>query len=344
MQSSQHILVIRFSAMGDVAMTVPVVKNVLQQNPQLRITFISPAFLQPLFSGIERCDFYPVDLKNKHKGISGLYTLYKELRTIGTFDLIIDLHNVLRSQILRSFFKISGHSVFVLDKGREAKRELTRKKNKKLRQLTTMHERYADVFRKGGIKVSLHDNNSLQQKDELKDTHLKKLFYSKTKYVGIAPFAQYKEKMYELEQMKLIVTELSKREDVSIFLFGGGKTEIDILQQWEKELPSLYCVAGKYSFKDELSIISNLDAMVSMDSANMHLASLYNVPVVSIWGATHHYAGFYGWQQKEQNIVAVELYCRPCSVFGNATCYRGDHACMKMITPDMIINKLTGIF
>jgi ADP-heptose:LPS heptosyltransferase len=124
-------------------------------------------------------------------------------------------------------------------------------------------------------------------------------------------------------------------------LFGGGKYEIEILRKWEQEIPFTFSVAGRFSFKEELAIISNLDKMLSMDSANMHLASLYNVPVVSVWGATHPFAGFYGWGQNEKNIVQIaELECRPCSVFGNKPCFRGDHACMHWIKNETIIQKL----
>jgi hypothetical protein len=65
--------------------------------------------------------------------------------------------------------------------------------------------------------------------------------------------------------------------------------------------------------------------------------------VISVWGATHPYAGFYGWAQDTGNIVQIELECRPCSVFGNKPCFRGDHACMEWITPDAIIQKMMAL-
>ena len=78
----------------------------------------------------------------------------------------------------------------------------------------------------------------------------------------------------------------------------------------------------------ELALMSHLDVMVSMDSGNMHLASLINTPVVTIWGATHPLAGFMGWNQSEENAVQVDLPCRPCSVYGNKPCSRKDYACL----------------
>jgi ADP-heptose:LPS heptosyltransferase len=121
---------------------------------------------------------------------------------------------------------------------------------------------------------------------------------------------------------------------------GGGKNEVMILDEWEKEFPGIINLAGKFSFAEELAIISHMDKMISMDSANMHLASLFGVPVVSVWGATHPFAGFYGWAQPSDNAVQIDLYCRPCSVFGNKPCYRGDHACMEQLPKEKIIEKV----
>jgi len=87
--------------------------------------------------------------------------------------------------------------------------------------------------------------------------------------------------------------------------------------------------------------MSYLDVMLSMDSANMHLASLVNTEVISIWGQTHPYAGFLGWKQLPVNTIQCEdLACRPCSVYGNKECYRKDFACMNNILPETIINKI----
>ena len=96
-------------------------------------------------------------------------------------------------------------------------------------------------------------------------------------------------------------------------------------------------MAGRFSMNDELAEIAKLDLMISMDSANMHLASMCDVPVLSIWGATHPYAGFMGWGQPLDHAIQVELPCSPCSVFGNKACYRGDWACLQQIEPATVV-------
>jgi ADP-heptose:LPS heptosyltransferase len=193
------------------------------------------------------------------------------------------------------------------------------------------------VLRKIGVAVTL-DNSKPVYRKQLLPSSIQSFFQQNKKIIGIAPFAQHKEKMYPIEKMKAVAKTLAAENN--IILFGGGAEESKTLRQWAEEIPNSINTAGNYSFAEELAIISNLYAMISMDSANMHLASLYNVPVVSIWGATHPYAGFYGWGQSEKNIVSVDLSCRPCSVFGNKPCWRGDHACMEMIEEKMIIEKI----
>lgn len=338
MQTPRHILVMRFSSMGDVAMTVPVIKIVLDQNPLLEITVVSSAFFQPLFEGMERCHFFPAYLKVQHKGIAGLFRLFKALNKQAKFDAIADLHSVLRSHLLRTLFSLNGSQTASLDKGRAEKKALTKKEHKVFRQLIPMQERYAAVFRNIGIDVQLNHTLAVFPKQPL-PIALRAVFSSGKKIIGVAPFAQYTDKMYPIEKMKMIVAQLTAANN-TVLLFGGGEMETAILKQWELDIFSVFNIAGRYSFKDELAIISNLDSMVSMDSANMHLASLFKVPVISIWGATHPFAGFYGWAQDEKNIIQLDLPCRPCSVFGNKPCFRGDHACMKWIEVQEIVEKI----
>ena len=105
--------------------------------------------------------------------------------------------------------------------------------------------------------------------------------------------------------------------------------------------PNTVNTMGKLNLERELMLISYLDVMLSMDSANMHLASLMGTRCVSIWGSTHPFAGFLGYGQSENDVVQIkDLTCRPCSVFGDKECYRGDWACLEEINIQQIINKI----
>lgn len=116
------------------------------------------------------------------------------------------------------------------------------------------------------------------------------------------------------------------------------------MDAWEEKYPQVMNASGKlHGISDELILMSHLRLMISMDSGNMHLASLVNTPVVSIWGATHPYAGFMGWHQSPDNAVQLDMPCRPCSIYGNKPCMRGDFACMKNISPELIVEKVENV-
>jgi ADP-heptose:LPS heptosyltransferase len=242
---------------------------------------------------------------------------------------------------LKLFFTLTGKKIFTIDKGRAEKKKLTTKQKSNFHPLKSGFQRYADVFEEMGYSINLQP--SLLKKTTLHLPDNAKVYFEHKQCIGVAPFAKHAEKMYDANKMKLVVDELSKL-NINILLFGGGTQEKNILDSWINENhPNVINITGKFNLQEELAIISHLKLMCNMDSANMHLASIYNIPVVSIWGATHPYAGFLGWGQSDENVVSIDLPCRPCSVYGNKKCWRGDHACMEQISPEKIISRIQFI-
>ncbi|MEO6405123.1 MAG: glycosyltransferase family 9 protein [Ferruginibacter sp.] len=338
-----HILLIRFSAMGDVAMTVPVIKELLLNYPSLTITIVSNKSFEAFFKDVERLNFFPADLKGIHKGFPGLFSLFLQIKKRHAITAVGDLHNVIRSKILGSFFRLSGLPVSTIDKGRKEKRELVRKEQKIFRPLKTTHQRYADVLYRLGYSFVLSNKVERKKQLTLANGVLHFLAGMKREMICIAPFAKHKEKMYPWDKIREVVETLAA-EKFDIVLLGGGKEEKLLLEQLAHEVPNIFSAAGRFTLEEEMQIIQNCSLMVSMDSANMHLAALLGVPVISIWGATHPFAGFLGYGLTENNAVQIDLSCRPCSVFGNKPCWRGDHACMNAITPAMVLDKIHKIF
>ena len=343
----EHILVIRFSAMGDVAMVVPVVWSLAHQYPDLRITVLSRGFARPLFKNLApNIGFMEADLKREYHGIKGLNALYRRL-TAKQFTAIADLHNVLRSEYLRIRFNIGHYRVAHIDKHRKGRRRITSVHNKQLTQQPTSFQNYADVFARLGYPVDIQFKSIFgAQGGDLSQLPADMNHKSaQEKWIGLAPFAAHEGKVYPPDRMQQVIGQLlATHPERRIFFFGRGQQEDKYFTEWSQQYPQCTFVGRQLNtLNHELILMSHLDVMVSMDSSNMHLASLTGTPVVSVWGATHPYAGFMGWGQSEDNAVQLDLDCRPCSIFGQKPCMRGDYACMNGIRPDDIVKKTENI-
>ena len=343
----EHILIIRFSALGDVAMMVPVVYSLAQQYPHLRITVLSRGFARPFFENLaHNVGFMEADIKNEYKGVKGLNSLYRRL-TAKKFTAIADLHNVLRSNYLRLRFNLGHYHVSHIKKHRKGKRQLTATSNKVFKQQPTSFQNYCDVFTRLGYPITIQFKSIFPQEGgDLK--LLPEIFHEKRMgetWIGLAPFAAHEGKIYPLKLMEQVISQLAERyPHCRIFLFGGGKQEMKVFDDWCMRYPQ--CQHASQQLKglgQELILMSHLDVMLSMDSGNMHLASLTGTPVVSVWGATHPYAGFLGWGQQPEDTVQIDLPCRPCSIYGNKPCMRGDYACMHNIPPEQIVSRISAV-
>lgn len=335
-----NFLVIRLSAIGDVAMTLPVVYSVARLNPTHTFTVLTQTFLMSIFvNRPENVRVLGINTRSSEKKLSGLLRFASALARYD-FDYVIDLHDVIRTKIIRAFFLLKGKKVFVVDKARQERKALVRAHDKVKRPLRPVIERYADVFRAAGLRYE-PVFTSLFEGFHPDMTPIEAFTGPKEgQWIGIAPFAKHPGKIYPIEQMEEVVATLSKTAGTEIFLFGGRGYEEAILEEWAYRYPQVKNVVGHFNLDQELILISKLDLLVSMDSANMHFASLVGTRVLSIWGATHPYAGFYGYRQSPEDCLQLDLPCRPCSVFGQKPCARKDLACMNRITPGQILEKI----
>ena len=297
-------------------MLAPIVRAAAEQYPDLEITMLSQQRFADLFADMPvNVLFHGVDTKSAslHQIVSGL----------DTYDLVADMHSVIRSVYVRTAMRLKGAKTASIDKGRIEKLQLTRGlKHAPLKHTT---ERYAAVLAELGLPVDMDKTQS--PKGTLSKSG-----------IGIAPFAAHQGKIYPIERMERVVALLSEGGE-KIVLFGGGKKEKAILESWAKQYPNVESVAGRHSMAKELDIIRHLRVMVTMDSGNMHLASLVGTRVVSIWGATHPYAGFLGYGQNENDCIQRDLDCRPCSIYGNKPCKFGDYRCMD-IAPEEVAQTI----
>ena len=355
-KEDRAVLISRFSALGDVAMTLPSVYDACAANPDVQFYFLTrhhPA--QVFINRPPNLTLAPVNLEN-YKGVAGMWRLAKALKKRYAITDYVDLHDVLRTKLLRLFMRLQGVKVSKIDKGRRAKTELTRRTNKMLVQLKPMPERYREVFYRAGVALA-NDFESLYGAGKGNPAEFASVLglsvpngspdtgtWSKPKdehWIAIAPFAKHKGKIYPVEQLERVVEHFDRKGGVRIFMFGFGDGEASVIGRIAGRNKSVVnMAAAQLGIAAELSLLSHCDVMLSMDSANMHLASLVGLRTVSVWGATHPYTGFLGWKQRTRDVVQLDMTCRPCSVFGDRPCLRGDYHCLAGITPKMIFDKV----
>jgi len=341
--TEMRLLVIRNSAMGDVALTAPVLRALNEQYPDIEIILLTRPAYWAFFTSFEGIQLYLADFKVRHKGLKGIYVLFRDLQKQGDIDYVIDLHDVLRSKILRILFRLEGIPSEKIDKGRKEKRKIIRGQSK----LKLLHsvERYQDVFERAGFKITESAGPWIKPSpDALKSS------YDITGIdgginIGVAPFARHELKMWPEEYMISLLKMLSEKYNAYFWLFGG-KEECGRLESLASKVPQTMNLSGKLKLGEEIAVISRLDLMISMDSSNMHIAALTGTRVISIWGATDPVIGFGAWRQPEEYSVyipASELTCRPCTVFGKGKCRRKDHACMVWLKPALVFKRIESL-
>ena len=341
--TEMRLLVIRTSAMGDVALTTPVLKGMREQYPDVELEFLTRAAFKPFFSSVNGLELFIPDLKKRHKGFPGLVRLFKDINRHSEIDYIIDLHDVLRSKILRFFFRLTGVHAAVIDKGRSEKKSLITCKKKV--QLKHSVERYRDVFARAGFPVTPTEGPWIIPSAEAVTKASLMMASQNGLNIGVAPYAKHKLKLWPEENMVRLLGLISENHKCRFWLFGGQE-DSERLTALQSKIAGSTNLGGKLDLTEELAFMSKLDLMIAMDSSNMHMAALVGTKVISIWGGTDPLSGFSAWMQPDNFSIRIpveELTCRPCTTYGKGECKRGDFACMNWLTPDIIFKKIEKV-
>lgn len=336
--------------MGDVALLVPAVKSLTAAYPDVEVTVVTRPKFGPLFFDLERVTVFPADVDYTYTGILGLRDLFGKLLRKGPYDVVMDMHDHVRTVLLRGLFKVFGSRVVTFDKGRKEKKAFTRKEDKITVPLTHTVERYRLAFEKAGYPFQITAPPYLALSESIQNASgwfgYKKSAENR-KWIGVAPFAMHKTKIWPLENYTVLFSEIIKGGAVKFFLFGGGEKEIKFFETLKQQFPE-HCevIAGQLKLRQEIALMQHLDLMICVDSSNMHMSSLSGVPLLSIWGGTHPDVGFGPFGSSNQTIMQIsreELPCRPCSVYGKETCYIGDFPCLHRITPQSVSEKVLSL-
>jgi ADP-heptose:LPS heptosyltransferase len=317
--------------MGDVAMVSPVLKELLENNKNYKISLLTNFQFFPFFRAFNDVNLIPFDKKKQHKGLFGMFRLFKEIKKLD-LDYVVDLHEVLRTNFLKAVLKVPFYQI---DKGRDEKQNLV--SGKIFAPLKSTHQRYRDVFEKIGISIKPLSKTQIHRVDI---SDLKLIPKNNKLLIGIAPFAAHKGKEYPIVQMEEVIKEINK--DFNVILFGGGKKEEFILDDLAGKHSNVINIANKFSLDQEMDVISNLSIMLSMDSANGHIAALMGIKVLTIWGVTHPFAGFSPYGQADKNNILVnrlQFPKIPTSIYGEKF-PNGYEKAISSISPKEIISKL----
>lgn len=342
-----NILIIRFSAVGDLVISFPYLLELLEQKPDHHIYLATKGQMRRFVPAHPRLHPIFLEKDEQKKGLLALVKYYITLKKIN-FDCVVDLHNNLRSNLLINLFRLAKVKTFQLDKNRQSKKAITRSENKIRTQLPYIGTVYKNLLEKGS-QSKLDDYPTVDISSAYPNTSKKPFLQIEGKIIGIAPFAAHQLKVYPLELMEKVVENLYANSNTTIAFFCFGKEEEDVVKKWSKNHKerTLYSFELK-SFSEEMTIIQQLDLMLTMDSANLHFATLAGTPTLSIWGPTDPLLGFAPQNKLKNHCLSMpfsELSCRPCSVFGNKKCINAEeHACMKRINPESITEKIMNLF
>jgi ADP-heptose:LPS heptosyltransferase len=335
-----HILVIRTSAMGDVALVTPVLLEMKKRFPEVEITMLTRSAFVSFFTPSDTLSLFSPDFKGRHKGLPGLIRLYSDINQRFKIDYVIDLHDVIRSKILRFLFRLRGVPVSVIDKGRRDKRKLIRGKRKEMLKHSVI--RYCEAFARAGFILEPSEKQTIIPTIPAL-TRAGEIINDKSILnIGVAPYANHKLKLWPEENLIRLLNMIAGKRNTRFYLFGSDE-ESQQLEEFMKKSQGSLNLAKTLSLDEELAVISRLDFMIAMDSSNMHMAAMVGTKVISIWGGTDPLSGFGAWMQPDNYSIRIpvdELTCRPCTIFGKGECLRGDFACMNWLTPENVFCKL----
>ncbi len=335
----RNVLVMRLSVLGNVAMTIPVLYPVCKANPDTRFIMLTKMWPATMFhdrpANLKVVDF---DVKGNHSGLFGLLKLSAQLYKLYDIDAVADLHNVSGTWVIDAYMKSRGAKIARLDREKPKRRALTTHKSNE--PLTPIHERYRNVFRQLGFEAP----DTFTHLYDGRDWPVSPIVMEKKegqRWIAISPFSSHENKTYPLEKMEQVIAELTKHENYWVFLMGGGKQEKIALRRIARKYKNVVSMAEiKHKFIDEYALFAKCDLMLTMESANMHLASLVDLQAMTIWGPTSPACGYLGYNQIVEDDIQLDMDCRPCSITGDKQCKFKDYRCLKNIDPMDIARRV----
>jgi len=320
-------LVIRFSSIGDIILTTPVLRLIKNQIENSQVHFLTKIENISLINNNPNIDKIHVLNNENYKKL--LNELYNE-----RFDYIIDLHNNIRTARIKKHLKIIS---FTFKKLNIEKWLIV---NFKYNKLPNIHivDRYVETLKAFGLK---NDNNGLDFFIDNKDKYdITNLFPNRKKIISIIIGAKHFTKQIPTK----LITQICNSIDYNVILLGGK-------EDYQKSTEITECTTntiskvGDININQSASIISQSDLVITSDTGLMHIASAFNKSIISIWGNTIPEFGMTPYQTNNKSIIIQnkELKCRPCSKIGFNKCPKKKFKCMNDLNTEEIIGSIHSI-
>jgi heptosyltransferase-2 len=317
-------LIIRFSSIGDIVLTTPVVRCLRKKFPDAQIHYLT----KQSFASIVLTNAY---INKVHVFKDDMDAIIEELKK-ENFDYIIDLHHNLRTlrikQVLKkiksfSFNKLNIQKwVFV---------------NFKINIMPDKHivDRYMETVKSlGVVNDGLGLDYFIQDKDvvDQKDIPISHLHG----YIGIVIGAAHNTKKLPVHKLK----ELCSNINHPIILLGGKEDYSNATQISSVDPIKIYNACGKYNLNESADLVRRAKLIISHDTGLMHIAAAFKKDIISVWGNTVPSFGMYPYKTNYEIFGVNKLWCRPCSKIGYNKCPLGHFKCMKKISIDGIVNHV----
>jgi heptosyltransferase-2 len=339
------ILIIRFSSLGDIVLTSPLVRSLRAQFPRAQIDFL----VKEEYADLVR--FNPnlsSVIEMRHGDWEELQTLVNQIQT-ERYDLVVDLHNSLRSRYIRFLCK-ARHRV-VVDKRVVARFLLVNFKWNWYNGIVPVAERYLETCASFGVR---NDGNGPEVFVPEQTTETMAAFVTKLKLdryktvIGFAPTAKHFTKRWLPERFIELGAYCAKELNAKLLIFGGNEdaTECeDISQMINIQVGASVSesVAGQLSLLESIALLDYCHLIVSNDSGMMHLAQARNRNLVAIFGSTVKEFGFFPTTSNSKVIEAASVPCRPCSHIGRAECPKTHFDCMNSVQVEDVVRAVNTL-
>ncbi len=343
-----NILVARFSSLGDILLTTPVLRALRRWNPEGKIDYIVKSEYEALLRENPNVD--NIITWDHSSGISGFLRLVRELR--GNYDLLVDLHRSTRSLLLR--LGTGAGRRLKYPKGVVSRFIMIHTGWKAIAMKESVPERYLKALAPLGVQadekgLDLHlPDDARNRVDAIlaRDAASEHKSEGRTDYVAsgehgrylaIAPGARWATKRWLPERFADVADRIAATFGLIPVLIGhGDEREISDAVRTAMTSPVID-LTGRLDLLESGAVIETSLLLICNDSGLMHMASALSTPVVAVFGPTTRELGFYPYRA-EHEVLSSRISCRPCHHLGSKHCPRGHHRCMTDISAGDVLS------